>query len=140
MVDGSYFGTTFPHLFLMSYPLLQPTRPTEAYVPKVFGFRIHASAKARQQQLAAAAAAGGMGATTANQALTTNPGGQQPSVATTTAGKPDSDQVQSQQPCGGDRNGRCLGPTADGTTKRRDGDSNENTNGEQQGKSQPMQG
>ncbi|CAG9464919.1 unnamed protein product [Pedinophyceae sp. YPF-701] len=45
-VDGAYFGTTFPHLFLMTYPLLYPPPPVDAYVPRVFGFRIHATSKA----------------------------------------------------------------------------------------------
>ena len=57
-LDGAYFGTTFPHLFLMSYPALRPAKATERYVPRVFGFKIHASAidqsggqqKRRQQQ------------------------------------------------------------------------------------------
>ena len=33
--DGAYFGTTFPHLFLLTYPELRPQRPAEGYVPKV---------------------------------------------------------------------------------------------------------
>ena len=43
-LDGAYFGTTFPHLLLMSYPQLRPSRPLEAYQPRVFGFKLHASA------------------------------------------------------------------------------------------------
>ena len=43
-VDGAYFGTTFPHLLLMTYPSLRPPRATEAYTPRVFGFKLHASA------------------------------------------------------------------------------------------------
>lgn len=43
-LDGAYFGTTFPHLLLMSYPMLRPSRPLEAYQPRVFGFKLHASA------------------------------------------------------------------------------------------------
>ncbi len=44
-VDGAYFGTTFPHLFLMTFPSLRPDRKkvkemAEIYVPKVFGFKI----------------------------------------------------------------------------------------------------
>ena len=46
-VDGVFFGTTFPHLLLMTYPSLRPPRPTEAYVPRVFGFKLHESALAR---------------------------------------------------------------------------------------------
>ena len=40
-IDGAYFGTTFPHLFLMQFPELIPTRPAQSYVPRVFGFRIN---------------------------------------------------------------------------------------------------
>ncbi|XP_002980430.2 casein kinase II subunit beta-1 isoform X1 [Selaginella moellendorffii] len=40
-LDGTYFGTTFPHLFLMTYPHLKPARPTHTYVPKIYGFKIH---------------------------------------------------------------------------------------------------
>lgn len=40
-LDGAYFGTTFAHLFLLTFPELIPeTRPTK-YVPRIFGFRIH---------------------------------------------------------------------------------------------------
>jgi Casein kinase II regulatory subunit len=42
-VDGAYFGTTFPHLLLMTYPALWPAKPTESYVPRVFGFKLHRS-------------------------------------------------------------------------------------------------
>ncbi|XP_040384094.1 casein kinase II subunit beta-1-like isoform X2 [Oryza brachyantha] len=40
-IDGAYFGTTFPHLFLMTYPHLKPQKPSQQYVPKVFGFKLH---------------------------------------------------------------------------------------------------
>ncbi|KAK9757740.1 hypothetical protein RND81_01G183100 [Saponaria officinalis] len=39
--DGAYFGTTFPHLFLMTYGNLKPAQPARSYVPRVFGFKIH---------------------------------------------------------------------------------------------------
>jgi len=41
-LDGAYFGTTFPHLFLIQFPELWPPKPVkvEAYVPRVFGFRV----------------------------------------------------------------------------------------------------
>ncbi|KAH7422372.1 hypothetical protein KP509_12G005700 [Ceratopteris richardii] len=44
-IDGAYFGTTFPHLFLMSYPYMKPAKPTASYVPRIFGFKIHKNAK-----------------------------------------------------------------------------------------------
>ncbi|KAH7537725.1 hypothetical protein FEM48_Zijuj03G0123400 [Ziziphus jujuba var. spinosa] len=39
-VDGAYFGTTFPHLFLMTYEHLKPQKANQNYVPRVYGFRI----------------------------------------------------------------------------------------------------
>ncbi len=46
-VDGAFFGTTFPHLFLLTYSSLRPPKPTVQYVPKVFGFKIHPTAYQR---------------------------------------------------------------------------------------------
>lgn len=40
-VDGAYYGTTFPHLFLMTHPDLIPNKPTQKYRPRVYGFKIH---------------------------------------------------------------------------------------------------
>lgn len=42
-IDGAYFGTTFPHLFLMTYGQLKPQKPSQnyVYVPRVFGFKLH---------------------------------------------------------------------------------------------------
>ncbi|KAF7810039.1 casein kinase II subunit beta-1-like [Senna tora] len=40
-IDGAYFGTTFPHLFLMTYGQLKPQKPLQSYVPRVFGYKIH---------------------------------------------------------------------------------------------------
>jgi casein kinase II subunit beta len=66
-VDGAAFGTTFPHLFLMTFSNLVPDPlPAEsAYVPRVFGFRVYKSAQRRNSSSlpgalvpAAAAAAG----------------------------------------------------------------------------------
>ncbi|KAH7692806.1 Casein kinase II regulatory subunit protein [Dioscorea alata] len=39
-IDGAYFGTTFPHLFLMTYGHLNPQKPSQQYVPRVFGFKV----------------------------------------------------------------------------------------------------
>ena len=47
-VDGAYFGTTFPHFFLMQYPDHVPPRPERNYTAKVFGYRIHKSSPAYQ--------------------------------------------------------------------------------------------
>ncbi|XP_074357635.1 putative casein kinase II subunit beta-4 isoform X1 [Apium graveolens] len=40
-LDGAYFGTTFPHLFLMTYGHLKPQKTSQTYVPRVFGFKVH---------------------------------------------------------------------------------------------------
>lgn len=45
-IDGAYFGTTFAHLFLLTYPELKPTKKPEKYVPRVFGFRVNKNAYA----------------------------------------------------------------------------------------------
>ncbi|KAL9179210.1 hypothetical protein ACHAXT_008500 [Thalassiosira profunda] len=42
-VDGAYFGTTFPHLYLMTHPEMIPARPAQQYAPRVYGFRINRS-------------------------------------------------------------------------------------------------
>lgn len=48
-VDGAAFGTTFPHLFLMTFNNLVPDAlsPDTAYVPRIFGFRVHQLARQR---------------------------------------------------------------------------------------------
>lgn len=43
-IDGAYFGTTFPHLFYLTYPELKAKKPEAVYEPRVFGFRIHKDA------------------------------------------------------------------------------------------------
>ncbi|KAG8080507.1 hypothetical protein GUJ93_ZPchr0007g3733 [Zizania palustris] len=40
-IDGAYFGTTFSHLFLMTYEHLKPQKPSQRYSPRVFGFKLH---------------------------------------------------------------------------------------------------
>jgi len=48
-VDGAAFSTTFPHLFLMTFSNLvpDPLPKDSAYVPRIFGFRVHMSARQR---------------------------------------------------------------------------------------------
>ena len=41
-IDGAFFGTTFPHLFLLTYEHLRPGPVTSSYVPRIFGFRVAA--------------------------------------------------------------------------------------------------
>lgn len=43
-IDGAYFGTTFPHLFYLTFPELKVSKSKEYYMPRVFGFKIHKSA------------------------------------------------------------------------------------------------
>lgn len=40
-IDGAYFGTTFPHLFLLQHPELIPQHSSKAYTPRIYGFRIN---------------------------------------------------------------------------------------------------
>lgn len=39
-LDGAFWGTTFPHLLLLSEGIQAPPKPTQSYVPRIFGFRI----------------------------------------------------------------------------------------------------
>lgn len=40
-IDGAYFGTTFPHLYLMTHPEMIPSKPTQNYIPRVYGFKVN---------------------------------------------------------------------------------------------------
>lgn len=40
-IDGAYFGTTFPHLYLMTHPDMIPAKPNQEYHPRVYGFKIN---------------------------------------------------------------------------------------------------
>lgn len=42
-IDGAYFGTTFCHFLLLTYPELIVAKQEEKYVPRIFGFKIHES-------------------------------------------------------------------------------------------------
>nr|CCA16806.1 casein kinase II subunit beta putative [Albugo laibachii Nc14] len=44
-IDGAYFGSTFPHMFLMTHSYLVPAPPTQTYTPRVFGYKVHASSE-----------------------------------------------------------------------------------------------
>jgi len=63
-IDGAYFGTTFPHLFLQTYSELRGVEPTQKYVPRIFGFKIHKSAETSQEGNTAPSAATGDGRAT----------------------------------------------------------------------------
>lgn len=40
-IDGGYFGSSFPHLLLMSYPDIVPEVSKQKFVPKLYGFKIY---------------------------------------------------------------------------------------------------
>lgn len=40
-IDGAYWGTTFPHLFLMTLPENKPSTVTQIYLPRIYGFKVH---------------------------------------------------------------------------------------------------
>ncbi|GMM53450.1 casein kinase 2 regulatory subunit [Maudiozyma humilis] len=51
-IDGAFFGTSFPGMFLQAFPEMVPRHPTRRYVPKIFGFELHKQAQlARWQEL-----------------------------------------------------------------------------------------
>lgn len=60
-LDGAYFGRTFAHLFLMVYPKLVPTAPTDVYIPKIYGFRV-AELESSSSRLRTGAGGAGAGA------------------------------------------------------------------------------
>ena len=80
-VDGAFFGTTFPHLFLLSFPEHRPPRNSTSlsvYEPKIFGFKVfkprplpdadrlekkRRRQQAKQQRVARQSAAGSSGVT-----------------------------------------------------------------------------
>jgi Casein kinase II regulatory subunit len=70
-VDGAAFGTTFPHLFLMTFSNLvpDPLPPESAYVPRIFGFRVHKSSRQRYASTNAAALPGPTTATTSSSQM-----------------------------------------------------------------------
>lgn len=42
--DGAFWGTTLPHLLLLGWPELKTEPNAQRYVPRVYGFRVHAEA------------------------------------------------------------------------------------------------
>jgi casein kinase II subunit beta len=41
-IDGAYFGTTFPHMLMQSYPIIIPDPESVVkFVPRIFGFKVH---------------------------------------------------------------------------------------------------
>merc|ERR1719424_247083 len=44
-LDGAYFGTSFAHLFFLTYQQCVPRNLPAAHVPRIYGFKIHKSRK-----------------------------------------------------------------------------------------------
>lgn len=40
-LDGAYIGTSFPQIFLQSYPSLVPVEIPVPFAPRIFGFKLH---------------------------------------------------------------------------------------------------
>jgi casein kinase II subunit beta len=40
-LDGAWFGTSLPHMFLQAYPEQVPLAPVSSFDAKIFGFRVH---------------------------------------------------------------------------------------------------
>ena len=43
-IDGAFFGTSFPHLLFQVYPEYSPPHVKVPYVPRIYGFKVHATA------------------------------------------------------------------------------------------------
>ncbi|KAK5168245.1 casein kinase 2 regulatory subunit [Saxophila tyrrhenica] len=43
-IDGAYFGTSFHNILFQVYPSLVPEKTQRRYEPRLYGFRVHASA------------------------------------------------------------------------------------------------
>lgn len=50
-IDGAFFGTSFPAMFLQNFPNLVPTHNVDVYVPKIFGFQLHDEAQLTRWRL-----------------------------------------------------------------------------------------
>lgn len=49
-IDGAFFGTSFPGMFLQAFPEVVPQHPKSRYVPKIFGFELHKQAQLTRWQ------------------------------------------------------------------------------------------
>ncbi|KAH8599050.1 casein kinase II, regulatory subunit [Bisporella sp. PMI_857] len=43
-IDGAYFGTSFHNIIFQVYPALIPTKSVDRYIPRIYGFKVHAPA------------------------------------------------------------------------------------------------
>jgi hypothetical protein len=44
VIDGAYFGTSFHNIIFQVYPALIPTKSYDRYIPRIYGFKVHAPA------------------------------------------------------------------------------------------------
>ncbi|KAJ1971734.1 casein kinase 2 regulatory subunit [Dimargaris verticillata] len=49
-IDGAYFGTSLPHMIFQMFPTLVPEKSIVRYEPKIFGFKLHATADLHRKQ------------------------------------------------------------------------------------------
>lgn len=49
-LDGAYFGTSFAHMFFLTYQHLVPQSIPQPYVPRLYGFKIHKIPKVHCQK------------------------------------------------------------------------------------------
>jgi len=47
-LDGAYFGSSFPHLFFMTFPHLHTGHIPRLFVSKMYGFKVHKSVRSRR--------------------------------------------------------------------------------------------
>jgi len=50
-LDGAYFGTSFAHLFFLTYQHLVPQTTPMPYIPRIYGFKIHKDVKENLRKL-----------------------------------------------------------------------------------------
>lgn len=51
-IDGAYFGTTFPHLFFLVFPELQPRDSKQSYIPPVVELKLPSTSHERALEAA----------------------------------------------------------------------------------------
>ncbi len=53
MVDGAFFGPSFPNMVMLNFPQIfnNVTKPAEKYEAKVFGFKMHKTAISKPPQV-----------------------------------------------------------------------------------------
>lgn len=49
-IDGAYFGSSFHNILFQVYPALLPPKTQKRYEPRIYGFKVHASAALQRWQ------------------------------------------------------------------------------------------